>query len=301
MNGREKRRAKVRAAQLARDQSQKATNTSPTSPLAHNHAQQSPPPGTPPQLPTATGDDRDEGSKPTEGLDRTHAVDQVPPLAPQLSAGTVVHPPQRRDDLFSIQLVDPLFAVAIHIGLVEGLMRTEWFLQARVLTAQEWRELWTFVAAMLNVLLSWLGYHQSIERRPIRGTMRFLIDLVLIILYSALLVQFRRLQVVTVLFAVIFLLYVIWDIFKVREYPPRKFPQFYPSSGEGVNGTYGRELVSVVWFLAFTVLAAVSFQTWASDSVVIVLLLVSCFGYRLTKNRRVSELLGIAAQGNTGK
>src|SRR5262245_4102359 len=90
---------------------------------------------------------------------------------------------QTKERSFLIDFIDPLFAVVIHIGFVEGLSHQKW-LHARSIpsSTEDWANLLLFVAGFLTIVLSWVGYHKSIKKRPIEGDMRFILDVVLLVL-----------------------------------------------------------------------------------------------------------------------
>src|SRR5262245_38511415 len=101
-------------------------------------------------------------------------------------------PEQRDDGKFRIDFIDPLFAVAIHIGFVEGLLKEDWLhLYSVPATWQDWANLAMFSASLAVIVASWVGYHLSIARNAIIGDMRFVLDVLLLVLYIFLLLYFR--------------------------------------------------------------------------------------------------------------
>jgi hypothetical protein len=121
---------------------------------------------------------------------------------------------------FRIDFIDPLFAVAIHIGFVEGLLQEEWLHHRYVPTQlDDFANLFMFIAAFWTIVASWVGYHKSIQAKPIIGPMRFVLDIILLALYILLLLYFRKPLGVAILLTAIYCVYVAWDFYKTNEYP----------------------------------------------------------------------------------
>ena len=159
---------------------------------------------------------------------------------------------------FTIDFVDPLFAVAIHIGFTHWFIDQPWFRDWRPpLGSHEWFSSATFFLGFLTILLSWVGYHQSVRTKPIKGYWRFLIDVVLVATYALLLVKASHLQAVLFLLFVIYGLYGLWDLAKVFEYP-EKF------TGATHGHRYRREYVTVLFFVVFGLLALAA-RSYASS------------------------------------
>ncbi|WP_339026630.1 hypothetical protein WI604_17805 [Bradyrhizobium symbiodeficiens] len=125
---------------------------------------------------------------------------------------------------FTIDFIDPLFAVAIHIGFVEGLLNEHW-LHERVFphTWADFANLALFVSAFWTIVASWVGYHKSIQSKPIMGQRRFVLDILLLALYIFLLLYFRDPIAEAIILAAIFTLYISWDFYKTVEYSDRYY------------------------------------------------------------------------------
>jgi hypothetical protein len=173
---------------------------------------------------------------------------------------------------FKIDFIDPLFAVAIHIGFVEGLLQDKW-LHDRFVPTQldDFANLFMFIAAFWTIVASWVGYHKSIQAKPIIGPMRFVLDIMLLALYIFLLLYFRKPLAVAILLATIYCLYVAWDFYKTKEYP-KKYYDATPPSGLVYLGTCfaewlqpGRharlrnEAVTTGWAVFFAILIPFTF------------------------------------------
>jgi len=137
---------------------------------------------------------------------------------------------------YRIDFIDPLFAVAVHVGLTHGVLAESWFIQWRWPVGSEWLHLFSWLLGFLTLLLSWVGYHESIKLKPIKGLWRFILDVLLVTGYAFLLIKFRNLDAVLEILIGVFILFVLWDRCKVLEY---KVPYSR------------REWVTVGWTIAF--------------------------------------------------
>jgi Ca2+/Na+ antiporter len=142
-------------------------------------------------------------------------------------------PGERRPDgqerKFRIDFIDPLFAVAIHIGFVENLFEHKWF-KDRALpnTGESWADVLLFIIGLLVIVLSWVGYHNSINNKPIRDDWRFMLDIVLLVLYIFLLVYSSDVKWMAAWMVLIFVVYAAWDYAKTLEYPEDYYPNRQP-------------------------------------------------------------------------
>jgi Protein of unknown function (DUF2934) len=90
-------------------------------------------------------------------------------------------------------------------------------------TYLELLDLGVFLVGLLTLLLSWFGIHVSLRANPIQssgisGMIRFVLDVMLVLLYGVILIFFRQLHAVLLLLAIVYSLYVVWDLFKTFEY-----------------------------------------------------------------------------------
>lgn len=97
-----------------------------------------------------------------------------------------------------------------------------------------------------TVVLSWIGYHQSIREKPIRmdtraGFFRFIIDIGLLACYWLLLVKFENFWFVLLMLLVIYWVFVLWGRLKWEEYKSEDTPQYCRRRG-----------VSTFWAIFFT-------------------------------------------------
>jgi hypothetical protein len=202
---------------------------------------------------------------------------------------------------FLIDFIDPLFAVAIHVGFVDGLMREHW-LEHRSIphSLGDWANALMFGAGLWVLGASWIGYHQSIQRKPLIGIYRFALDIVLLVSYIFMLVYFNSVPAMATLLAAIYLIYIFWDYFKTVEYPGEfygenaapSFSQYLCVCFRGfvctsVPASLSGEIVTVGWATFFILLSPLSYlELWSSPSLKIsfaVFVVVTNFLYRRDK------------------
>lgn len=127
---------------------------------------------------------------------------------------------QENNNRYKIDFIDPLFAVAIHIGFVEGLLMEDWLRDRKFPTSlNEVADILMFIAALGTLVMSWVGYHLSINNKAIQGISRFVLDVVILVFYILLLLYFREPSAMAILMVLIFVTYVLWDRAKTMEYP----------------------------------------------------------------------------------
>lgn len=152
-----------------------------------------------------------------------------------------------------LDFIDPLFAFAVSAGFTEGIMQERWFVEWRLPQGNEWILLASFTLGLVTLVLSWAGYHRSIQSKPIKsdasGAPRFILDILIVLLYFLMLVKYDDLLWVIVFLVATYLLFMVWDYFKVTV----EYKDSYPSTGKLVD-RYPRELVTVSFFLLFTAL-----------------------------------------------
>jgi hypothetical protein len=141
------------------------------------------------------------------------------------------------------------------------------------------------VLGYVTIILSWVFYHRSIIRHPIRvenrdGFVRFLFDIMLLVLYWLLLVEFDSVVFQLELVLLIFFVFTIWDQFKLSEHHMRDSSEDRKRAG-----------VSTFWFLVFLLLYVSYFyqlgraqiQVDWYDGVFLILAIVFTVLYRVHK------------------
>lgn len=193
-----------------------------------------------------------------------------------------------------LDFVDPLFAVVISISFI-GVMTKPWFTQY----PSEWQASYVFNIVTLflgysTVVLSWVGYHRSIRSKPIKldtmpGFWRFVFDIVLLFLYWLILVKFENFWLVLMLLAIIYGVFVIWDVFKWREYKDVMELESHRRRG-----------VSTLWAILFAALFMIYWRVSCADELpnvkdwsFLALAYVATISYRLNKEHFRSRVWNV--------
>lgn len=153
-----------------------------------------------------------------------------------------------------IGFLDFLFTVAISAALtpeklgvskqLTGVLAERWVQAGDTPRGGEVFDLAVFALGFLTFAFSWFGYHRSVETRPLKydsvwSMFRFVLDILLIILYALAMVQYKNLSAVLSILTLVYFLYIVWDILKVRD------------AGQGFSR---REWLTVASFVAFLLL-----------------------------------------------
>lgn len=195
-----------------------------------------------------------------------------------------------------INFIDPLFSVALG-GSFAQILVEPWF--------KNWWTIWhqpatVFAIATLvflgyfTVILSWVGYHQSIRNHPIKvetsaGRWRFTLDVVLLLIYFVLLVSYDHFARELWILAAIYFFFIIWD--------QKKRLEAAPGSADEKRVLQLRRGVTVFWFLAYFILA--SFYQFCPpvlrfecrDWLILLAAFCGTFLYRFHKEHRNPEWL----------
>ena len=205
------------------------------------------------------------------------------------------------DNAAGIDFLDFLFTVAISVGLtpellqvpwVTGLLSVDWYKTGRWPSANEAFSLGVYLLGFLNLTLSWFGYHASIKARPLNyfsgyGMTRFVLDVLLVVMYGILLIQYRSFDVALSLLLIIYSIFVVWDYLKICEYWETEF--------KNKKGTllqrYRREWVSVFAFGVVVLIALPYFVLQMSRWFALALAICITVFYRFNKNHPTWEKL----------
>ena len=187
---------------------------------------------------------------------------------------------------FDIEFIDPLFAVALHLGLSHGIYQETWFRDWRLPQGDESFHLGVFALSLLTLILAWVGYHGSIRRRPVKGFGRFIVDVVLVIFYATLLVKYTDFRATLFLLMCVYALYVIWDLFKSWEYHADY------ANVQGLRTRYRRQIVTIIWFLVFIALWWLFSRNHLSEWSALILAYVATVGHRINKEVPIWGALG---------
>jgi hypothetical protein len=249
----------------------------------------------------------------------------LPPAALDLGSGEEPPPRESRkatavstnEEKAGLDFLDFLFTVAISVGLTPevlngatGLLSEKWQVEGRWPNHLEWIQIGVFIVGFLNLTLSWFGYHASIRSRPLNyfsgyGLVRFMLDVLLVIVYGIILIKYRSPNVVFFLLWLVWLIFVIWDVLKVREYwrpePAADGKYFGPQwdsartdcpseyKAKTVLKVFRREFVTLFWFLILCVIVLVRTRAnWNEWIFIIAAASVTVF-YRFNKNHAMWE------------
>ncbi|HEY6995646.1 MAG TPA: hypothetical protein VH397_18225 [Xanthobacteraceae bacterium] len=114
-------------------------------------------------------------------------------------------------------LIRRLFAVAVSIGFAATLAQMAWVRNGTLPGPAELNQTLILATALLAAILGWESHLLSTTERPLFGFWRFLINLVLVFIYMFLLLASAHPECVLWTLAVIFVLYVVWDIVTMRD------------------------------------------------------------------------------------
>jgi hypothetical protein len=114
-------------------------------------------------------------------------------------------------------LVRRLFAVAVSIGFAATLAQMAWVQDGTLPGPAELNQTLILATALLAAILGWEGHLLSMTERPLVSFWRFLISLALVFIYMFLLLASAHPECVLWTLAVIFVLYVAWDVLTIRE------------------------------------------------------------------------------------
>lgn len=125
-------------------------------------------------------------------------------------------------DPTSGQFIDPLFAVIIAAAVSETII--PWVKTPIVPSPFQ---LCVVFIGFANLLLSWFGYHKSVSRKPIRGSLRFIVTVVLLPVYllSIMFYTWSSFHLCLV-YGTIFLLWHFWEWLKSLEHDDIPMPFF---------------------------------------------------------------------------
>lgn len=210
-------------------------------------------------------------------------------------------------DSSGIDFLDFLFTVAISVGLtpealgvsgIEGLLSLSQKWKIAWPDSNDWFYISSFFLGLINLSLSWFGYHASIRTRPLKysssfGMIRFIIDIFLVIVYGIMLIQFTNLNVIICILLAIYLIFSVWDAIKIREYRE----EFNKKDVSNDLERYRREWVTLFAFMLVGIVAVLHFYlAWNRWVILGLAFLVTVF-YRFNKLHRTWERLFLRKDG----
>lgn len=232
-------------------------------------------------------------------------------------AENFVDPFDFHDIVFTLVLTLGLAPEMIGVSHIKGLLSESWIQelakgnqltfvgQQATFTFQHLENLLAFIAGLLTLLLSWFGVRESLKKKPMRsdhagGVLRFAIDVMLIISYGVVIIFFKQIEVVLVMLVGIFVAYVIWDLCKIWEYWQEHYLKSWQKNG--FLKTFVRQLVSIVFAIAFLLLYVYFPRVDDADKISLILLvLVFLVVYRFAKDQWYSAWIsGVATLAAMG-
>ena len=114
-------------------------------------------------------------------------------------------------------LIRRLFAVAISVGFAATLARMTWVQNGALPGPAELNQTLILGTALLAAVLGWESHLLAMAEKPLFGFSRFLVNLVLVFIYMFLLMASAHPECMLWTLAVVFVLYVVWDVLTMRE------------------------------------------------------------------------------------
>ncbi|WP_122490702.1 hypothetical protein [Pseudomonas viridiflava] len=116
------------------------------------------------------------------------------------------------------QFIDPMFAVMIAAAVAETIL--VWVKESAI---PDFFTLMVVMVGYVNLLLSWFGYHKSVLKKPILGSLRFIVTVMLLPLYLLTVVLATKpFYCVALTYTAIFFLWSFWEYLKYREHSEGK-------------------------------------------------------------------------------
>ncbi len=140
-----------------------------------------------------------------------------------------------------------LFAVAISVGIATTLARMDWITNGTFPNPSEREQLVIMMTGLFATVLSWDGYLASIALKPIKGTLRFTIDIILVFIYMFFLISSKNTQWWLPILTIIFVLYVVWDWLTIREYIWSYDTSLDPSGESESYRAPAKDILRVYW------------------------------------------------------
>lgn len=177
-----------------------------------------------------------------------------------------------KKDLSSIYVsfIDILFAVVLGQSFV--LLNSEegfkpWLVQPR----ENAFGIATLLLVYGLVITSWIGYHQSTRKYPIKSPLRFVIDVLLLFLYYVGFVNANNFEIVSWIFFFTFLSYTLWDVFRIVEYRTEMTPELWKRLGISVGFAIMFLIISLAYVPMETQIQGIEWGLFVAILVLLVL------------------------------
>lgn len=112
-----------------------------------------------------------------------------------------------------VSLIDLLFAVVLGQSFViisDKNMLPSWI--ADPITSMPL--IFNVLLVYTLIITSWVGYHKSVNKLPIRSVYRFITDIILLFLYYIAFKYVNSIVSLSIIFSLIFILYFIWNLLR---------------------------------------------------------------------------------------
>jgi len=188
-----------------------------------------------------------------------------------------------RQSAYHIDFIDPLFAVVLHIGVVHALLDPrlhEYFFDDYRHGRITLRAMSLLLLGFSNVIFSWHGYHRSILDKPIRGGLRFYLDIICLAIYLYIILMYCDGPFVAWLFVLQYLAYYFWDLAKDREW------QSKPNARAAGAVTAGWGVIFLLIALAWQFVPVAKEWSTPLESFYIALLFFCTLAYRVHKAKK---------------
>ena len=182
-------------------------------------------------------------------------------------------------DPSSGQFVDPLFAIFIAAAVTETII--PWTNGAWVCV--HFFDICVVMVGFVNLLLSWFGYHKSVFKKPIKGSIRFIVTVILLPLYMLTIILYKNgFLSVMIIYAAIFFLWSLWEYLRNFEYG-NNF-SFLKIVFRGYNILIYSTLIALIVVAKLPEEYATEWYVKGADSIALFLLSFSILWLRVSKS-----------------
>jgi hypothetical protein len=206
----------------------------------------------------------------------------------------------QKKEILSVSFIDFLFTAAILGSVINrGVFSESWITTGYIWpqSSSDLDYLLSFVLSLLVLALSWFGYHNAIIIKPHKGALgmfRFVLDVLLVLLYTFTILNYKYPEAVIQLIVCIFTLYFFWDVFLIIE-TKNEYIRCFRDNRKCLNlfrcfiYTFRRELVTFFWFILLLLLNHYHYLLSIRASLILGIFFVVM--YRINKLYPIWELL----------
>lgn len=225
-----------------------------------------------------------------------HQSPQAAP-APQPAAAATGGGGAPKDYGYRADFIKTLFGVATSVGFVNRLIESTWFKESRLPNDSEYGGVIFLMVGLTAVISSWEGYFASLNEKPLNGIARFIIDILIVFAYMFLLLSSDNADLFFTTLAGIFVLYILWDIFLLFDYPNQygRVPgecgiryavrTYFFGLFDSKHSGRGRA-ITLLWSVAILFICYVAIEKALYEIIVGGFLFLSLIVYRVDKAKR---------------